>query len=280
MLQRILVGLAGTRYAEAVTQTALEIARSHGAEITAVTAVDLATMRNVGPVPPGAGQAAKELREHRLEVTRECVQQSIEQFEARCQKEGVAFQILREEREQPFDFLISQSRYHDLTVLSLRGIFEYDLSAGDETDASLTLAGLISGGVRPILAVPSEARHVKRVFAAYSGSVESAATLRRFLQLRPHADIELRVATFEMDPSRSENLLAEVAKYCRKCNIEPDLIHFPADAQEHLLREAEAWQADLIVLGNSAKNLLLRRMLGETALKVIREAEVPLFLSQ
>lgn len=280
MVHRILVGLAGTRYAEAVTHTALEIARSHDAEVTAVTAVDLATLRNVGPIPPGAGQAAKELREHRIEVTRECVQQSIEHFESRCQEAGVSFQLLKEEREQPFDFLISQSRYHDLTVLSLRGIFEYELSAGDGGDVSLTLVRLISEGVRPIVAVPAQPTQVKRVFAAYSGSVESAATLRRFLLLRPWPEIELRVATFEMDRARSQRLLTEVAKYCAKHHMEPELVHFPTSAQQHLLSEAEAWQADAIVLGNSAKSLILRRMLGETALQVIREAEVPLFLSQ
>jgi nucleotide-binding universal stress UspA family protein len=40
------------------------------------------------------------------------------------------------------------------------------------------------------------------------------------------------------------------------------------------------WQADLTVIGNSAQNLILRRIFGETALSVIRNAEQPLFLAQ
>ncbi len=35
----------------------------------------------------------------------------------------------------------------------------------------------------------------------------------------------------------------------------------------------------LIVVGNSAKNLLLRRIFGETALQVIQNADRPLFLA-
>ncbi len=48
-------------------------------------------------------------------------------------------------------------------------------------------------------------------------------------------------------------------------------------ANDHITHK---WQADMIVLGNSAKNLLRRRVLGETALHAIRESTLPLFLSQ
>jgi nucleotide-binding universal stress UspA family protein len=43
---------------------------------------------------------------------------------------------------------------------------------------------------------------------------------------------------------------------------------------------ATLWQADMIVLGNSARSLLMKRVLGETALHIIRNADRPLFLSQ
>jgi nucleotide-binding universal stress UspA family protein len=279
-VSRILLGLADAQSAQATTQTAIAIAQRHQAEITAVTVVDLAKLRDVGAVPPGAGQAAKELREHRLALTRERVEQAIDDFQSQCQAQGVAYQILQEEHDEPYDFLISQSRYHDLTVLSLRGIFDYPIGDDLQEDTSLTLVRLISEGVRPILAVPAKARTPRRVFAAYSGSVASAATIRNFLQLQPFANIELQIATFEMDAARSQHLLEEIAKYCRPHHIEPQLTHYPESPRDHLLREAKNWQADLIVLGNSAKNLLLRRMLGETALQAIREAEVPLFLAQ
>jgi nucleotide-binding universal stress UspA family protein len=47
-----------------------------------------------------------------------------------------------------------------------------------------------------------------------------------------------------------------------------------------LLPYAQHWQADLIVAGNSAKNLLLRRLFGETALTLLRESPLPLYLAQ
>ncbi len=280
MVTSVLVGLAGTEYAEAVVETAVNLAQHHHAPLTAITALNLHALRNVGPVPPGAGLAAQELREYRVQVTQESIDAAIQHFEMRCQDAGVAYQVLREERDSPYDFLASQSRYHDLTVLSLRNIFEYDSRLPGETEASVTLARLIAAGVRPILAVSPKYRPVRRVFAAYSGSMESAATLRRFLQLRPYTGYELCLATFEMDPQRSQRLLDHAAAYCRRHGVEAETVHIPHTARDHLLQEATQRGADLIVLGNSAKNLLLRQVLGETALQAIRESEIPLFLSQ
>jgi nucleotide-binding universal stress UspA family protein len=39
-------------------------------------------------------------------------------------------------------------------------------------------------------------------------------------------------------------------------------------------------ETDLIVIGNSAKSLMLRRIFGETALNTIQHSDVSLFLSQ
>jgi len=278
--QQTLLGLAGTRYSNAVVSSALDIAKEKNASITAVTALNLRALRNVGPTPIGGGQQARELREHRLEISRESVEAAIEHFEMCCKEAGIVYQIKKEERDDPFDFLISQSRYHDLTVLSLRGIFEYDSLQANESDASVTLIKLITSGVQPIVAVPPEPRQVKRVFVAYSGSVESASTLRRFLQLRPYKNIDLRIATFEMEEERSKHLLADAARYCKGYGIDAETVHIPKSAHDNLLDEATACDADIIVLGNSAKSLIVRKIFGETALKAIRESMLPVFLSQ
>ena len=52
-------------------------------------------------------------------------------------------------------------------------------------------------------------------------------------------------------------------------NVSPDLLPYAQD-----------WDADLIVVGNSAQSLLLRKLFGETALHLIRHADRPLFLCQ
>ena len=71
MIKRILVALSGTPYTPVAVEHALELAATHGAEITGVTVTDLQRLANVGPVPVGAGAAAHSLTEHRILVTEE-----------------------------------------------------------------------------------------------------------------------------------------------------------------------------------------------------------------
>jgi nucleotide-binding universal stress UspA family protein len=52
------------------------------------------------------------------------------------------------------------------------------------------------------------------------------------------------------------------------------------DPVQELVPYAEKWEANLIVAGNSAKNLLLRKLFGETALQLHRASPLPLYLAQ
>ena len=40
------------------------------------------------------------------------------------------------------------------------------------------------------------------------------------------------------------------------------------------------WQADMIVMGNSARSVLRREVLGDTLLGTRRDTRIPLFLAQ
>jgi nucleotide-binding universal stress UspA family protein len=60
--------------------------------------------------------------------------------------------------------------------------------------------------------------------------------------------------------------------------IEKDFLQ--GDPSQELVPYAEKWEADLIVAGNSAKNLLLRKLFGETVLQLLRGSSLPLYLAQ
>jgi nucleotide-binding universal stress UspA family protein len=47
-----------------------------------------------------------------------------------------------------------------------------------------------------------------------------------------------------------------------------------------LLAYAHDKNADLIVMGNSSRNIIKRSLLGDTVLETIHSADIPLFLSQ
>jgi len=277
MIKRILVGLGGTSYTPVAIQRAVGLAKRFEAEITGVTVVDVKHLSNIGPVPVGGGHAADKLRRHRIMVTKERIEEAISKFESDCTEAGIKYQIKREERKDPFDLMISLARYHDLMIFGLRSVFEYGISGEEPKD---TLTRLISAGVRPIIAVSKEYRPIQNVMIAYSGSMESAKTMKRFIQLHLWSDVKLKIVTFQSSKDMAQGLLFDASEYCRAHGFAVETESNPGHPKDFLLPMATQWQADMIVLGNSARNLLVKRLLGETALHILRNADRPLFLCQ
>lgn len=275
MIKRILVGLGSLDYARSATAKAIELAKTNDAELTGVTLFDVNRLDKMGPIPIGAGQLAKELRESRLEDASGIIQAAEVQFLAECRKAGVRNSVHRETGD-PLAALVSLTRYHDLIICGLRSLFEHGVV--DEPPDELAM--LVHEGVRPLLAVSDEDRPIDRVLIAYSGSMESAKTMRRFVHLRMWPEAKLRIVTFHEHQEAGESRLAQAAEYCQAHGLDPETECVQKPPRDNLLPYAEEWGADLIVLGNSAKSMLLRRILGETALHVMRNAERPLFLAQ
>jgi nucleotide-binding universal stress UspA family protein len=276
MVKRILVGLAGTPYTDTAIRRAVELAQVHGAEVTGVTVVDVRRLSAVGPIPIGAEGAAEELREHRLHVASEHVDRFIAKFERACHREGVPHNVLREEGDA-FKLMASLCRYHDLTIFGLRSVFEYFF---EDVDSGQLLCRLVCCGVRPMLAESSAYRPIRRVLVAYSGSIGSAKTLKQFVQMRLWPEATMRIATFGARDGRDPTKLEDAAEYCQAHGLEPELDR-PADsARHHLLPYADAWDADLIVMGNSVHGFVVRQLFGEVALHTIQHTDRPLFLSQ
>lgn len=276
MVKRILVGLAGTDYTAVAIEHAVELASLHGAELTGVTVLDPARLSRTQAVPIGAGGVATQLREHKRQVTQARIESATSRFVDECEAAGVRFRLEHEEGDT-FRLMLSHSRYHDLTIFGLRSVFEYYF---EDEDSSQVLERLIRGGVRPIIAVSKSYRPIRRVLIAYSGSVESAKAMRRFVQLKLWPDVRLKIVTFGDCREEPARLLEQAADYCRAHGYRPAAEHVVAPAKVSLLRHAADCSADLIVMGNSARHLLMKRVFGETALHVMQNADRPLFLAQ
>jgi len=278
MIKRILLGLGGTPYTSVAIQRAVGLAKRFEAEITGVTVLNLDHLSKGGLAQEETIPAAV----HRGILTKDRIEAAISEFESSCAAEGIKYHIKHEEKESSFDLMISLARYHDLMIFGLRSIFEYNVSVVDLSieEPKDTLARLISAGVRPIIAVSDTFRPIQKVLIAYSGSMESAKTMKRFVQLRLWPDVKLKIVTFQRSEDKAHQLLHDASEYCRAHGFHVDTESNPGSPKDFLLPMATLWQADMIVMGNSARNLLVKRVLGETALHIIRNADRPLFLCQ
>jgi nucleotide-binding universal stress UspA family protein len=180
------------------------------------------------------------------------------------------------EKGEPFSVFSKMSRYHDLMVFGMRSVFEHDV-IDDPQDA---LMQLIKCGVRPLIAAAQGVGPIRKVLIAYSGSTESANSMKQFVQMRLWNDIKIRIVTYEEKRPEARQLLGDAASYCMEYGYEVDTDLVPGHAKKELVKYAEHWGADLVVAGNSARNLLQRQFFGDTAINLIEKSTRPLFLSQ
>ncbi len=276
MLKRILVGLAGTSYTPVAIQRAVMLAQAHGAEITGVTVLDSRRVRMLGGTVPLTHEIPVAGCDSRLAITQARMADSIRDFEATCRTAGIKFNVVSETGDA-FARLIDLARYHDLMVFGLRSVFEYDF-LGDSPES--ILIRLIGSGARPLIAVTDKFRSISRVLIAYSGSMESATAMKRFVQMRLWPDVELKIVTFHPSDDKAFELLREAEDYCRSHGFRVCHQSNPGDPKVLLLAAATMWQADMIVMGNSARNVLLRKLVGDTLRGTLHDTHIPLFLAQ
>jgi nucleotide-binding universal stress UspA family protein len=274
MIKRILVALGGSTSSLAAIDHAVELGRAMGAEVWGVTDLDVDRIGQVGAIPLGAGAAAVELIEHRRKAVERAINRAITAFEARCDGIGARCSVHRETGE-PFERLALLWRYCDLTVAGLRGIFEYGV-LHDPEDALLRL---ISRGVRPILAAGEAHRPIHRVLIAYNGSLESAKAMKRFVQMRMWPSAEMTIACFG-DVDGAAELLGDAAAYCGLHGLAPATEHVAGPARRMLAGYARSNGFDLVVMGSTSRARLMKKLLGDTVLAMIRESGLPLFLAQ
>ncbi len=275
MIKRILVGLAGTTYTPVAIQRAVTLAQAQDAEVTGVTILDSSHFRCEGI---GLAKAPNRqlIRAERMEIARSQIQQSVHDLETACQTANIKHRVV-EESGDAFTAIIDQARYHDLMVFGLRSVFEYDFLAGDPESL---LIRLVSAGVRPLIAVSEKYRSISRVLIAYSGSMESAKAMKRFVQMRLWPGAELKIVTFHSSDSKAYELLQAAEEYCRAHGFRVCQQSNPGDPKVLLLAAATLWKADMIVMGNCARSVLLRNVLSDTLLGTLRDTQIPLFLAQ
>jgi nucleotide-binding universal stress UspA family protein len=275
MIKRILLGLGGTPFTDVAIERAVELAKIHGALITGVTVVDTKQLSQVGPVPLGGGVYAAKLREQRLTITEERIEEAIESFKKKCAESNILTKIERETGD-PFESMIAHARYNDVTIFGLKSLFDYGFTS-EPRDA---LIRLVSQGVRPIIAVSLKFRTIRKVLIAYSGSMESAKAMRRYVQLNPWRNVRLRIVHFGKNDDSTAQLLKDAAEYCRDHGFSTETEAVENSAKDHLIEYARQHDLDLIVMGNSIRNLIFRHLLGDTVLNAIQQSDRPLFLAQ
>ncbi|MDA3960000.1 MAG: universal stress protein, partial [Planctomycetota bacterium] len=267
MIRSIMLALSGSPFTPVASRYAVEIAAAHQAKITGVSFLDVERLyRQMLPV--GAVGYARAATTETVTTARRRVAHAVTTLAEAAAEASVSHSTIEREGD-PIELLIDEWRYHDLTVFGLRGLFDYRLVPEPE-DA---LNRLVSAGVRPILAVGEQYRPIQRILVATSGSLTSAKVLKRYLQMGLWPQAEIHLVHFGPASTVMRRHLERTRAYCETYGAQvASMEALGGHPRPDLLPYADRVNADLIVMGDSARSLLSRALFGDTALHLVRNA--------
>jgi len=275
MIKRILVGVAGTPALPSKIKCAIDLAQRHDAEIGVLSVVDVERLAQVGPVPLGAGHYAWRLRGKRIERSHKLDENAIARFEEACKEANVPLHVIRCEKD-PLKVLTEFTRYYDLCILGARGWFDYEVMPEPRN----ALLKVIAGGVRPILAIPDGMESVRSAVVGYNGSIESARSMKSFIQLGLWPEMEIHIVCVGNPKSyeRPEELLDAAAAWARTHGFAPKVVHSEGIPSKALHDYAVGVNAGVIAIGSSCRRVLLNRRFGKNVRTLLETSDLPLFL--
>ena len=282
MTQRILVVLDPDSDTPVATDTAIDIARLTGGEVTGLAFVDKDSIGN-DAAGGGIGSMyfAERLREQLTEETREKAKDLIAAFTARVEAQGVAHSGDRVGEGELVKSLLDEMRTHDLLVAGRESHFYY----AEPERRTHTLGKVLQDAAAATLIVGTERPTVRRVAVAYDGSGPSARAMQKFAHLAPFGtDLDVEVVHVrggsEADVLASDRLREDAAAYLRAHGFEriTTTAIESSDPANRICELAQGDRADLVVSGAFAKKGFRKMLFGSSATKLLEQATVPLFL--
>jgi nucleotide-binding universal stress UspA family protein len=286
-IRKLLLPLTGTAAGEAALATALRIARSFNAHVTALhVRVD---SRDVAPLA-GEGLSGAMIEEMMSATEKESSERSdavrslFDRFVATHQvvvgpprpqsdvaTASFATVIGREE-----DLVAQQARLADLTVVP-------HPEAGDDVSSSDALHATLFDSGRPVLIAPmvAPASIGTRVCVAWNGTAESAAAVLGGLPWMIRAEA-VRVISADEYQRRGPSA-AELSDYLALHGVQAELVGFKPqdrDVGRGLLAAARDFGADLLCMGAYSHSRLRQLILGGVTRHVLENATLPVLMNR
>ncbi len=269
MIKRILVPIPGASLGAAAVDQILSLARAHRARVTALVAAD-ETLQYRAPALVAVTDVVS--RGIRLSGFQLQAQQAVEELTEACRSCDVSIEVEQRDAE-----LVAAAcaawRYHDLLVFPRHGTFHADVCP----DPEAALVRMIVGRIGPVVSTATMPRPVRRVIVAYSGSHASAKSMKRFVQMNLCPGASVRIVNVCEDGVDGQRMLNDAAEYCRAWGVDADTVLLDGPPGTALLQHAREF--DLIVVGDSARSLLTRKVFGDVMLQVLRQPDQAVFFA-
>jgi nucleotide-binding universal stress UspA family protein len=272
----ILVHVDQSPRAQMRLDMAAELARQHGAHLTALQVIDVA-MPVMAMGDGGGGAVIAELMEQMRQSALVAGVQLKVAFEAALARDGIMGEW-RQVEGTTREILALHGRYVDLLVLG---------QDDPESDSDGLLEAVVFDSGRPVLAIPFAGSFKtigKRVLVGWNASREASRALHDALPLIAKAET---ATVFLANPTRGldghgEEPGADIARHMVRHGLKVEVAKVIADDVPDsalLLNHASDMGADLLVMGAYGHSRLREFILGGMTRSLLREMTVPVLLS-
>ena len=255
---------------------AAELARQHGAHLTALQVIDVA-LPVMAMGDGGGGAVIAELMEQMRQSALAAGVKLKVAFEAALAREGIMGEWRQVEGTTP-EILALHGRYADVLVLG---------QDDPESDSAGLLEAVVFDSGRPVLAIPFAGNFKsigKRVLVGWNASREASRALHDALPLIAKAET---ATVFLANPKRGlgghgEEPGADIARHLARHGMKVEVAMAIADDVPDsalLLNHASDMGADLLVMGAYGHSRLREFILGGMTRSLLREMTVPVLLS-
>jgi nucleotide-binding universal stress UspA family protein len=272
----ILVHVDQSPRAQMRLDIAADLARRHGAHLTALQVIDVA-MPVMALGDGGGGAVIAELMEQMRQSALVAGVKLKAAFEAALARDGIMGEW-RQVEGTTREILALHGRYADLLVLG---------QDDPESDSAGLLEAVVFDSGRPVLAIPFAGSFKtigKRVLVGWNASREASRALHDALPLIAKAET---VTLFLANPTRGldghgEEPGADIARHMVRHGLKVEVAKVIADDVPDsalLLNHASDMGADLLVMGAYGHSRLREFILGGMTRSLLREMTVPVLLS-
>jgi nucleotide-binding universal stress UspA family protein len=150
----------------------------------------------------------------------------------------------------------------------------------NEEDVGLSgveLIDLLARGVQPMLIVRRKRHSLSRVLLVYDGSPAAGRAIRSALSQSLYPKAEYRLLAVGPSEVQARESLAEMTDYCSAYRIDLETGCVCGSLRRVLIPYARKWQADLLVMGVTRGNRVLRSVFGEVAQDVLNKSPCALY---
>jgi nucleotide-binding universal stress UspA family protein len=277
MIKDIFLPLLGTASDETAIESAIALASTHRAKVSALIAVGIPE-----PYFSEVGFVGAEVRARSYNEAREGAEALAQKTRQRLAQSGVHadMQVVDVSPGSRSRTIAGHARYSDLSIMGGR---DRDQPAG--STATATFESLLMQSGRPVIVVPTGVplpANPKRVVLAWQPSREATRVAHDILPLlTPDTHVELLIIDPEKTRGEERDGPGErIAQKLANQGVPVRIVAKPRQARsdgEDLVRYVEASDADLLAMGGYGHSRLREIILGGTTRAVLDTMSKPVF---